>query len=275
MITIVLCSSAVAQGAIAAPARIESPQDLISHLTPEQNQRFQNALRAFGHASYAEAFAAFKALLKELPGEPVVSKFAAEAALNTRDLQFALRIVKPIVDAAPDDWQAAALLTRSCAELADVKCRDAGMAHMLELHRRGVTPQNMLRYILERINIGDNTLFLWASLEPWGTYRVYYLGQVLNAQQKIYLRSTVESNDGDQNDFTREHPKEAAAGLRGFSIDAYAETGLNSNGQRTQAHYTYGYFVGEPSYDVVREKFLAIAQGKAMPLSSRTGLVVP
>lgn len=275
IVAVVLSTSGFAQTTAADAARIESPQELMARLTPEQNRLFQDALRAFGQANYARALTTFKELLKQLPGEAVVSKFAAEAALNTSETQFAIGIVKPIADSTPEDWQAVALLTRACAQLTDVKCRDTGMAHMLDLHKRSITPQNMLRYIVERIPIGDNTVFLWASLEPWGPYRIYYLGQVLNMQKKIYLRTTVESSDGDQSDFAREHPKEAAAGLRAFSIDAYAETGLNSSGQRTQTHYTYGYFVDEPSYDVVREKFLAIAQGKARPLSSRTGLVVP
>lgn len=121
----------IAQTAV-PPPRIESPHELASRLTPEQNQRFQDALQSFGDQRYAEALIVFKDLLKQLPGDAVCSKFAAEAAVA---------------------------------------------------------------------NI--------------------------------------------------------------------------CSGQRTQTHYTYFYFVGEPSYDVVREKFFSIAQGKAVPLSARTGLVVP
>jgi hypothetical protein len=64
-------------------------------------------------------------------------------------------------------------------------------------------------------------------------------------------------------------------GLREFTLDAYQETGLNQSGQRTQTHYTYKFFVGQPSYDAVREEFLNVANGKTPPISSRTGLVVP
>jgi hypothetical protein len=53
------------------------------------------------------------------------------------------------------------------------------------------------------------------------------------------------------------------------------DTGTNSNDQRTQTHYTYNFFVGQPSYDVVRAEFIKIAGGKATPLSSRENLVVP
>lgn len=58
-------------------------------------------------------------------------------------------------------------------------------------------------------------------------------------------------------------------------MDAYHDTGLNSAGKRTQTHYTFQFFVGQPSYDIVRDGFVAIASGSAKPVSSRSGLVVP
>ena len=68
---------------------------------------------------------------------------------------------------------------------------------------------------------------------------------------------------------------EAARGIRSFSLDSYAETGLNSNGQRTQTHATCKFFVGQPPYDTIREEFIKIAGGKATPQTSRTNLPVP
>ena len=133
----------------------------------------------------------------------------------------------------------------------------------------------MQQYTLEQVKAGDNTLLIRTSLEPWGYYKVYDLGQVVDKNGKVFLRITLESNDADQVEFAQKHPKEASAGLREFSLDAYAETGLNSQGQRTQTHYTFKFFVGQPPYETVREEFLNIANGKSKPLSSRTGLVVP
>jgi hypothetical protein len=42
---------------------------------------------------------------------------------------------------------------------------------------------------------------------------------------------------------------------------------LNSNGQRTQTHYTYKFFVGQPSYETLRDEVISIADGKTKPLS--------
>ncbi len=126
--------------------------------------------------------------------------------------------------------------------------------------------------MLETIK-SENTMLIRTSLEPWGPYKVYDLGQVLDSDGKIFLRITLESSDGDQPMFAKEYPKEAE-GLRRFSLDAYRETDLNSNGQRTQTHFTYKFFVGQPSYENVRDEFVKIVERKSQPLSSRTNLIV-
>jgi len=174
-------------------------------------------------------------LLGQLPGDSVLSKFSSEAALNVGDASYALRTVRPLAQANPNDWHAVALLTRACAESGDTACRDSGITNMLDLHRRGVVPRQVQQYLVERVKSGENTLVIRTSLEPWGYYQVYDLGQVMDREGKIFLRITIESSDGDQALFAKENPKEGAAGHRRFSLDAYRETGLNSNGKRTQA----------------------------------------
>jgi tetratricopeptide (TPR) repeat protein len=257
-----------------APTR-ESPQDLLAKLNPQQKQQFDQTGKLVAAKQYADALEGYQRLLGELPGDAVLSKYASEAALNSGDPTFALNALKPIAQADPDDWQAAALLTRACAQSGDTSCRDSGMAHMLNLHTRGVTPLGMRQYILEQVKAGENTLLIWTSLEPWGYYKIYAMGQVINPQGKLFLRATLESNDADQALFAKEHPTEASKGLRSFSLDGYLDTGTNANGQRTQTHATYQFFVGQPSYELVRESFIKIASGKATPVSSRDNVVVP
>jgi hypothetical protein len=278
LLTVSILSGTIAgssQSQSAGPAPMESVQDLAARLTPPQKQQFDEARRLFNTRRYAEAFTSYRQLLSQLPDDAVLSKFASEAALNAEDAAFALNILKPITQANPDDWQAAALLTRACAQTGDTSCRDSGIAHMLELHHRGITPSRMQQYLVEMDKVGENTLWIWTSLEPWGSYKIYGNGQVMDADGKIFLRETLESSDFDQPQFAKEHPKEAAVGIRIFSLDAYRETGRNSTGQRTQTHFTYKFFIGQPSYSVLREEFIHIANGKSSPVSSRSNLIVP
>ena len=114
-------SWAQAPASPAPPA--ESVQDLVSHLTPEQKQQFQDALQASNGHNYADALARYKQLLTQLPDDPVLSKFAGEASLNLGEPGFALNTLKPLATAHPEDWQAAALLTLACDELVEISCR--------------------------------------------------------------------------------------------------------------------------------------------------------
>jgi hypothetical protein len=257
------------------PAQRQQAEGPLARLTLQQKQQFDEASKAFGAQRYADALAIFKRLLTELPGNALLSKFACEAALNTDETGFALDTVRPVAQANPDDWQAAALLARACAEADDKPCRTSQMAHIADLQSRGLTPPGMQAYLVERVKVGENILLIRMSLVPWGIYKVWALGQLMNAEGKIFFRATVESSDADQVFFAKTNPEDAAKGIRQFSLDGYLETGTNSNGQRTQTHYTYKFFVGQPSYDTVREEFVNIAAGKTKPRSARTNLIVP
>lgn len=253
----------------------ESTQDLMARLTPQQKQQFDEATNAYRGHRYADSLAIFKQMLKDMPGDAILLKFASESALNSGDDGFALSALKPIAAADPDDWQAAVMLTRACAQAGDKACRDAGMAHMTDLHSRGITPPSMQEYAVESVKAGANTLTINTSLVPWGYYKVYAYGKATDADGKLFLSISLESSDFDQPAFAKEHPDEAAKGIRQFSLDAYRETGLNGDGKRTQTHFTYKFFAGQPSYETIREDFLKIVNGQIKPVSSRSGLVVP
>lgn len=59
------------------------------------------------------------------------------------------------------------------------------------------------------------------------------------------------------------------------SLDGYSDSGVNASGQKTETHYTFKFFVGQPDYDTVRQRFLDVATGKIQPISSRDNLPVP
>jgi hypothetical protein len=259
----------------AAPIQMETRDELITKLNGEQKKVLDAATKAFGEKKFPEALAGFKELMGVLQGDVMLSKFASESALNAGDKEFALKTLRPIASANPDDWQAAALLTRACAESGDATCRDAGIAHMLDLRHRGLTPQGLRDYVVENVKVGEKTLIIRTSLEPWGGYHVYAMGQLADSDGRIAFRVALESGDFDQPEFAKVHPEEAAKGMRRFSLDGYQDSGVNSNGQKTQTHFTYKFLDGQPTYAQVREDFVEIAEGKTKAMSSRAGVVVP
>jgi len=118
----------------------ESTQEFIARLNLQQKLQFDDAATAYKEKRFGDAVAIYKRMLNDFPGDPILLKFASEDSIQAGDPGFAVNSLKPLVQADPDDWQAAALLTRSCAELGDKPCRDAGIAHMLDLRSRGLTP---------------------------------------------------------------------------------------------------------------------------------------
>jgi len=264
-----------AQAVPRAPTHVETTGELFARLTPAQQQQFQEAGSDVGAKHYADALTVLKGLLKQLPGDPTLSKFAAEAALHISDANYARETLQPVVAANPDDWQAVAMLTRAYAELGDKAKRDAGMTHMLDLHKRGLTPPSKRDYVVESVSIPTGSVTIYASLEPFSQYKIHNLGEIFNKDGQKVMMTTIESSDFDQPGFAKEYPKEAAAGVRKFSLDGYRDTGVNSNGQKTQTHYTFKFFVGQPDYDTVRQDFLDIASGRMKPISSRDNLLVP
>jgi hypothetical protein len=137
-----------------------------------------------------------------------------------------------------------------------------------------LTPKHFDRYLVEKVPLNNRTLLIENSLVPWGYYKVYAMGKLSDDSGNRILTITLESNDADQILFAKDHPAEAAQGMRMFSLDAYKETGLNSEGKRTQTHFAYKFLTGQPDYATLRQYFLDIANGKIEPMSSRSGLVV-
>jgi hypothetical protein len=247
---------------------MESPQEFLAKLTPAQQQQFQTAVKADKAYKFGDALDAYKPLLKQLPDDTVLAAYASNAALNNGDAAFAVSTLKPLALANPDNWLVASLYTRACAETGDAACRDAGIAHMLELHQRGATPPTMQEYIVEHAKAGDNNVVIWASLSPLGKTQSYDFAQVSDSKGNVTLQLTIESSDKDQGAFKKDHPYEAAQGKRGFTLNAYSQSPPNKNGERKQTHDLYKKFIGEPSYAEVREQFLRIASGKGTPIST-------
>ena len=253
----------------ATPAvHTESPQEFLAKLTPAQRQQFDTAVKASKALKFDDALAAYKPLLKQFPGDTVLATYASDAALNGGDTAFALSTLKPLTQTNPDDWLAASLYTRACAESGDAACRDAGIAHMLDLHQRGITPPTMQEYIVEHDKAGENNIVIWASLEPLGRSKSYDFAQVSDSKGNVSLQLTIESSEKDQRTFKQNHIYEFTQGIRGFSLNAYTQTPPNKHGESTQTHDVYKYFIGQPTYSVVREQFLRIASGKGTPIST-------
>ncbi len=242
-------------------------------------EEFAVAGKAFGAGDYPAALVDFKKLIAEEPENAVYKKFASEAALNVGDAGFVLQTLPPVEAADSKDWQARLLLARAYAQTADEpghkEARDGEIAAVRKLHGEDANSAlgKLRDFKLETVREGSTTVEFYPAFAPWGPYHVHLIARTYDAAKQPGLRITLESGDGDQGLFAKQHPAESAAGLRSFSLDGYGPDQTGPNGEHIQTHYTFAFFVGEPSYDAVRERVLAVVSGKLKALSSRSGPV--
>jgi hypothetical protein len=262
----ILAAQAYAQapGALTAPQQsdaLETQQDLSARLTAPQHQSFDSAMLAVKEKRYADALDIEKKLLAEIPGDPLLAEYASEAALNIDTPAFVVTQLQPVVKSVPRDWRAALLLVRACAQTANDACRDGEMEHLADLHRDGVLPARVASYLVEKVKVGTNTLAIGIFLEPWGRYGAHAMAELTDESGKRLQRVFLESADFDQPIFAKQNSAAAAKGLRSFSLDGYVDTGTNDQGQHTETHLTYRFYVGQPAYDVLRAEMVRIATG--------------
>ncbi len=223
---------------------------------------------AAGH--WASALDKLATLHASLPNDVTVTKFEAEALINTGQASRAASLLAPLLATEPDDAQALALLAHAQAVQKQWPALQATLTTLRRLHDIGRTPLNQVPLGQEPLpNIGQ-VQWIYYLAPSWSRYNVYTMARLLGMDGTVRERITLESGDGDQLLFTKQHPTEAAKGLREFSLDAYVNTA-----PETQTHSTYGFFTGEPTFETFRDQVLAIAAGTVKPISSRSGLTVP
>lgn len=161
------------------------------------------------------------------------------------------------------------MLARIYAETGQKQKRDAEIAHLVDLHKRAVSPQiaRLQQFLLERIPTANGSIRIWYSLEPWGQYKTYIFSRVYDKTGQQILRITLESSDFDQPLFAKQHPDLAAQGVRLFSLDGYGQAQKLPNGGSTFTHMTFGFYNGQPAYDSIRERMIQIAEGQGKPVS--------
>ena len=223
------------------------------------------------------ALADFKQLIAAEPTNIVYKKYASEAALNLGDAAFVLTTLLPLERSSPDDWQLHLLLARAYAQTASdpdhKKKRDEEVATVTRLHEADPNSQlgKLRDFLLETVHQGDKTVQFYPALTPWGPYKVNLIARTFDASGQPGLRITLESNDLEQPAFAKQHPAEAAAGQRAYSLDGYAPDQKSPDGHTIQTHFTFAFFTGKPTYDDLRAKILAATSGTLKPLSSRSG----
>jgi hypothetical protein len=253
-------------------SRAQSDDNGSSSLSDEQKSAMSKAQKDFNDSRWNEAFDEFKTLHQELPDNAKITELLAESSLNTGKPEYAHDLLDPLVRSEPSRWEALALLTRYYAETNNDSARDAGLAKLQEMHDSGKHPKlsAMNTILLERHAMADGgSVGIWYSLRPWGRFKACLYARYTDKDGHETSYMTLESSDMDQVLWAKQHPTEAAAGQRMFSLDFYRVPVKNPDGTSTGFHATMGFFDGRPPYDQIRDRMISGGKASA-PISTST-----
>ncbi len=239
----------------------QAHQDPLTELSPENRALFNTLREAAQQGRDTDVVANGKMLLPvlkpETPLADFVTQLTATSALETGETDYALTLMRPLADAHPKDWHAAAVLTRLYAESGDKALRDQQIAHMVALHKK--TPDaafaKLHTFPIQKVTLHSGSAVFLYPFEPLGPHNSYLVALIYTKEGKASYRIELESDDVDQAFFKPKHP-----GERRFSIDTFRQNETNPNWPESQA--LHGFVDGMFDYDTMRDLMVKTANGE-------------
>ena len=216
-----------------------------------------------GH--FADALGELRGLLAQVPpntpAQTALAERAAEAAIESGDQAYAITLLKPIEARDGNDCLARMLLARADAETGQSAERDAEINALMEMHKQdpGSPAGKLDGFELEKHMLkGGEGIAVRYLLHPTGPHNTHLTAEIADASGSPLLMIELDSDDPDKVYFREVHPDLAAKGDRRYSLDAFASDKLLQD-SKADHHKLIQFYDGMPSYDVVRERILAIA----------------
>ncbi len=201
---------------------LQAQHDPLADLSPENRALFDALREAAQQGHDADVLANGKKLLPALqtntPLADFITQITAQAATETGDISYALTLIKPFVDAHPEDWHAAAILVRIYAESGEKALRDQQVAHLIALHKQSKDPDFTKLHIfpIQKVKLHSGYALFLYPFEPLAPYNAYLEALIFTNEGKEDYRIELESMDVDQAFFKATKP-----GERRFSIDTF------------------------------------------------------
>jgi tetratricopeptide (TPR) repeat protein len=214
--------------------------------------------------NYSEALAGAKAIVAADPSSAKANKLTGVVLLDEQNATEALPYFLKAQDLAPDDPTVHNLLLQAYAESGDTARRDEQRAILLGYHSDGkhAAFAQIPSFLIETIPAGNKVIQATEYYEPFGDFHFYYRFNIFDSEGHLQGFIALESDDADQVDYAKQHPKEAAAGKRRFSLDGYTKS---ADGHVAQA--LYSFYDGEPNYDAVRAVVIKLTEEGKFPVS--------
>jgi len=243
----------------AAVQETSTSRDSVSSATPKESigSRMRTATLAFQAGDCDKAIIMFREVIADDPTNILAHNLAGNCSLRLRDYPAAIDSFQHALQLQPDEWHNLAGLMRSYTLAGRDKERDQEREHLRQLDSQGRLPKNF-SYVFDFFMVGDRQVEGLEFLHLSGRFNLRYDFNVYTPKGDVVYRLALESDDIGQPLWAKEHPKEAAAGYREFSLDGYS----------SNSHQLYRFYDGEPHYEKLRDDVKQVLLGNMKPLAS-------
>jgi tetratricopeptide (TPR) repeat protein len=175
--------------------------------------------------------------------------------IELKNFDGAIDTFSTLLNIWPDDWHAHIGLVQAYARKGDWKDFDKERALLKAARDSNARGIQLVGDgdVIDVLTVAGQQYTVKSYYKPVGPHQTHYvfLHIVDDANLKEFL--TCDSDDGDQVEFKRLHPKEAAAGARSFSLDPWEVV----NNEPVHGH-VYRFYDGEPTYEELRADVLKV-----------------
>lgn len=220
----------------------------------------QSAGEALQKGDFKNALAISREVITTSPDNIVAYNLAGNAALRLHEYANAIEFFRHALQLQPDEYHNVGGLMAAYSLAGKTAEADAEREHIRQLKAANRLPPGF-SFQVDTFQVGDKQV--WAVEffpDLGGKYNYRYSFNVFDAAAKQAYRVALESDDIDQPMFAKDHPKEAAAGKRAFSLDGYGPS----------SHATIKFYEGEPTYATARDDAKQFIAGNLHPITQST-----
>jgi tetratricopeptide (TPR) repeat protein len=231
-------------------------------LAHAQKDSLDAAATAIDKKDFASAEKILTDYLQKHPKAATAMLLLGTARLDGKDFDSAIDELKELVKDEPRDWYGYIYLAQAYAQKGDWVNFDK-QREFIRAARDSNAPRIKLvgdGDVIDILTVAGQQYTVKSYYKPVGPHQTHYV--FLHIVDDIKLKDflTCDSDDGDQIEFKREHPKEAAAGARSFSLDPWEVV----NDQPVHGHILR-FYDGEPNYEELRADVIKVLTAMYQP----------
>lgn len=229
-------------------------------LQAQKNRPLDAGADAIDRKDYASAEKILSDYLQEHPKHMDTVNamlLLGKARVEMNNFDGAIDILNALLKEEPKDWYAHSFLVRAYAEKGDWPNFDKEQK-LIKAARDANAPG--IDYgedgdIIDVLTVGGQQYLIKSYYKPVGPHHTHYAFLHLSADGNVTDLLTCDSDDGDQIAFKEDHPEEASAGARRFSLDPWTVV----KGNLVHGHILR-FYDGEPTYEALRADVIKVLE---------------